>query len=151
MRRQSRRGRSREESWRQVGIALAVTGKFDDLAGDALFDVVVAVSDPQGDANEFEGTPVSHSTDVGLGVFLRRMLVKKLLLTGTIVLLMATGTAHAQREGGAFFGPFSRGNSSGASGPVGQARPINVSPTTGRPYDTAAPDYRVQRRSKRRR
>jgi len=38
-----------------VGIALAVTGKFDDLAGDALFDVVVAVSDPQGDANEFEG------------------------------------------------------------------------------------------------
>jgi hypothetical protein len=38
-----------------VGIALAVTGKFDDLAGDALFDVVVAVSDPQSDANEFEG------------------------------------------------------------------------------------------------
>jgi hypothetical protein len=29
-------------------------------------------------------------------------------------------------------------------------RPINVSPTTGRPYDTGAPDYRVQRRSKRR-
>jgi hypothetical protein len=38
-----------------VGIALAVTGKFDDLAGDVLFHVVVAVSDPQGDANEFEG------------------------------------------------------------------------------------------------
>jgi len=77
--------------------------------------------------------------------------VKKLLLSGIAALFLATGAAHAQREGGAFFGPFSRGDSSGASGSVGQARPINVSPTTGRPYDTGAPDYRVQRRSKRRR
>jgi hypothetical protein len=38
-----------------VGIALAVTGKFDELGGDALFDVVVAVSGPQSDANKFEG------------------------------------------------------------------------------------------------
>jgi hypothetical protein len=72
-------------------------------------------------------------------------------LTSIAALFLATGTAHAQREGGAFFGPFSRGDSSGASGYVGHARPINVSPTTGRPYDTGAPDYRVQRRSKRRR
>jgi hypothetical protein len=72
------------------------------------------------------------------------------LLAGVAVLFLATGTAHAQREGGAFFGPFSRGDSSGASGSVGQARPINISPTTGRPYDKGAPDYRVQRRSKRR-
>ncbi len=77
--------------------------------------------------------------------------MKKLLLSGIAALFLATGAAHAQREGGAFFGPFSRGDSSGASGSVGQARPINVSPTTGRPYDTGAPDYRVQRRSKRRR
>jgi len=78
--------------------------------------------------------------------------VQKLLLTSIAALLLATGVAHAQREGGAFFGPFSHGDSSGgASVPVGQARPINVSPTTGRPYDTGAPDYRVQRRSKRRR
>ena len=75
--------------------------------------------------------------------------MKRLLLTGIAALLLATGTAHAQREGGAFFGPFSHGDSSGASGYVGQGRPINVSPTTGRPYDTGAPDYRVQRRSKR--
>ncbi len=77
--------------------------------------------------------------------------MKKLLLSGIAALFLATGAAHAQREGGAFFGPFARGDSSGASGSVGQARPINVSPTTGRPYDTGAPDYRVQRRSKRRR
>jgi hypothetical protein len=39
----------------QVGIALAVAGKFDELAGDGSFDVLVAVSDPQGEANKFEG------------------------------------------------------------------------------------------------
>ena len=42
--------------------------------------------------------------------------VKKLFLSGIATLFLATGTAHAQREGGAFFGPFSRGDSSGASG-----------------------------------
>jgi hypothetical protein len=39
----------------QVGIALAVAGKFDELGGDGPFDVLVAVPDPQGEANEFEG------------------------------------------------------------------------------------------------
>src|SRR5437588_11099837 len=49
-----------------VGIALAVTGKFDDLAGDTLFDVVVvAGSNPQSDANKFEGG--THDTP-SLGV-----------------------------------------------------------------------------------
>jgi hypothetical protein len=48
-----------------VGIALAVTGKFDDLAGDTLFDVVVAVSGPQSDANKFEG---NTEDTPGLGV-----------------------------------------------------------------------------------
>jgi hypothetical protein len=45
--------------------ALAVTGKFDDLAGDVLFDVVVGVSDPQRDANKFEG---NTEDTPGLGV-----------------------------------------------------------------------------------
>jgi hypothetical protein len=40
-----------------VGIALAVTGKFDELVGDAPFNVVVAGPDPQSDANHFEGNP----------------------------------------------------------------------------------------------
>jgi hypothetical protein len=35
----------------------------DDLAGDALFDVVVAVSGPQGDANKFEGNTEDTSRD----------------------------------------------------------------------------------------
>src|SRR5262245_61205870 len=38
-----------------VGLALAVAGKFDELVGDALFYVVVADSSPQSDANKFEG------------------------------------------------------------------------------------------------
>ena len=39
----------------QVGIALAVAGNSDELAGDGPFDVLVAVSDPQSEANKFEG------------------------------------------------------------------------------------------------
>jgi hypothetical protein len=76
--------------------------------------------------------------------------MKKLLLSGVAALFLATGTAHAQREGGAFFGPFSRGDSSGASGSVGQARPINISPTTGRTYSTEADYYKPQRRTAKR-
>src|SRR5262249_4470889 len=43
-----------------VGIALAVAGKLDELVGDALFDVVVTISSPQSDANKFEGN--THDT-----------------------------------------------------------------------------------------
>lgn len=49
----------------QVGIALAVVGKFDELAGDGPFDVLVAVSGPQGEANKFEG---DTEDTPGLGV-----------------------------------------------------------------------------------
>jgi hypothetical protein len=35
------------------------------------------------------------------------------LLLCAATLLALTASAHAQREGGAYFGPFSRGNSSG--------------------------------------
>jgi hypothetical protein len=78
----------------------------------------------------------------------------KKLLIGIVALFLSTGMAHAQREGGAFFGPFSRGSSmGGAPGGGGYARPINISPTTGRTYSTEA-DYpkskhHVQRKSKR--
>ena len=49
----------------QVGIALAVAGNFDELAGDGNFDVLVAVSDPQSEANKFEG---DTEDTPGLGV-----------------------------------------------------------------------------------
>jgi hypothetical protein len=49
----------------QVGIALTVAGKFDELAGDGPFDVLVAVPDPQGEANKFEG---DTEDTPGLGV-----------------------------------------------------------------------------------
>ena len=41
--------------------------------------------------------------------------MKKLLLIALFFTSIAAETAHAQREGGAFWGAFSRGNSSGAS------------------------------------
>ena len=39
------------------GIGIAFTGfcKLDDLGGDGLFDAIVAVSNPEGDADHFEG------------------------------------------------------------------------------------------------
>jgi hypothetical protein len=70
-----------------VGIALAVTGKFDDLAGDTLFDVVVAVSGPQSDANKFEG---NTEDTPGLGVEL--LAVKE------------RGDRHSNASGGAVVG-----------------------------------------------
>jgi hypothetical protein len=42
-------------------------------------------------------------------------MTRLLLCTATILALTAITPASAQREGGAFFGPFSRGDSSGAS------------------------------------
>jgi hypothetical protein len=36
-------------------MALAVAGNFNNPVGDALFDMVVAISDSQSDANKFEG------------------------------------------------------------------------------------------------
>src|SRR4051812_19048824 len=38
-----------------IGIAFSGSCKFDDLRSDGSFDAVVAVSDPQSDANHFEG------------------------------------------------------------------------------------------------
>jgi hypothetical protein len=38
-----------------IGIVLTRFCKFDDLVGDGLFDPVVAVSNPQSDADHFEG------------------------------------------------------------------------------------------------
>src|SRR5262249_36935937 len=81
--------------------------------------------------------------------------MKKLLLAGVAALFVATGPANAFIPTGCSVNgtynlpctPYVRSLQPGGS--VGQARPINVSPTTGRPYDTGAPDYRVQRRSKR--
>jgi hypothetical protein len=76
------------------------------------------------------------------------------LITGIAALFLATGTAHAQRGDTAFWGAFSHGNSSGGASYVGRVRPINISPTTGRPYDANAPVYThrsyTQRESKRR-
>jgi hypothetical protein len=37
-----------------VGIAFTVFCKVDDLRRDGLFDAVVAVANPQGDADQFE-------------------------------------------------------------------------------------------------
>jgi hypothetical protein len=49
----------------QVGISLAVAGKFDELGGDGPFDVFVAVSGPQGEANKFEGD-TEHTPCLGV-------------------------------------------------------------------------------------
>jgi hypothetical protein len=40
-----------------VGCGFVLTGfrKIDDLRGDGSFDAIVAVSNPQSDANHFEG------------------------------------------------------------------------------------------------
>jgi hypothetical protein len=38
----------------QIGVAFTCFGKRDELRGDGLLDVVVAVSDPQSDADHFE-------------------------------------------------------------------------------------------------
>ena len=38
-----------------IGIAFAGLCKIDDLRGDGSFDAIVAISNPQSDANHFEG------------------------------------------------------------------------------------------------
>src|SRR5262245_9491647 len=93
------------------------------------------------------GTLVSHSTDVGC--ISEEISMKKLLLIGTVVLLTATSaSAQSNGPGTAFFGPFSPGGFHSCY-QCRTARPINISPTTGRTYSTEA-DYKAQRRSKRR-
>jgi hypothetical protein len=42
-------------------------------------------------------------------------MLKKIVLMTTICLALTVTTAEAQREGGAFFGPFASGNSSGGN------------------------------------
>jgi hypothetical protein len=46
-------------------MAFAIAGNFNNPVGDALFDIVVAVSGPQSDANKFEG---NTEDTPGLGV-----------------------------------------------------------------------------------
>ena len=49
----------------QIGIAFTSCCEIDDLVGYGLFDVIVAVSNPQGDADHFE----CDTQDVlGLGI-----------------------------------------------------------------------------------
>jgi len=42
-------------------------------------------------------------------------MLEKIVLMTTICLALTVTTAEAQREGGAFFGPFASGNSSGGN------------------------------------
>jgi hypothetical protein len=78
--------------------------------------------------------------------------MNRLLLALAITAMTATAVfAQSSGPGTAFFGPFSPGGFY-SSRPLyqyqGAARPINVSPTTGRTYSTEA-DYKIQRRNKR--
>jgi hypothetical protein len=41
--------------------------------------------------------------------------MKTLIAIAALLMLSCVSTAHAQREGGAYFGPFSRGDSSGGN------------------------------------
>jgi hypothetical protein len=53
--------------------------------------------------------------------------MEKLLLIALFFTGIAAETAHAQREGGAYWGSFSRGNSSGASTYVWTPQPTSQS------------------------
>jgi hypothetical protein len=50
-----------------IGIALPSLGKGNDLVGDSLLDIVGAVTDPQSDADEFEGN-TEHTRSLGIEV-----------------------------------------------------------------------------------
>jgi hypothetical protein len=74
--------------------------------------------------------------------------MKKLFITSITALLLATGTAHAQRECGNYNCGF-LGHPSTWTHPWGRprapqttpsVRPINISPA-GRPYDAGTPTY----------
>jgi len=62
------------------------------------------------------------------------------LLLPAAVLLWSVEQAPAQREGGAFFGPFATGSSAGGNFSPAISRPININPATGRTYSRQA-DY----------